>query len=48
MQFPMNRIVEKRRPHPGNILLRFNRSDSQIARNWRESSHTKDMFDDQN
>lgn len=46
MQFLMNKIVEKHFPRRETVLLRFNKSDSQIARSWRESNKTKDIFDD--
>ena len=45
MQFLMNKIVEEHFPHKETVLLRFNKKDSQIARNWSKSK-TKDMFDD--
>ena len=45
MQFLMNKIVEKHFPRRETVLLRFNKIDSQIARNWSQSK-TKDMFDD--
>ena len=45
MQFIMSKIVEEHFPHKETVLLRFNKKDSQIARNWSKSK-TKDMFDD--
>ncbi len=48
MQFLMNDIVEKHFPRRETVLLRFNKSDSQIARNWRKLNATKDIFDDKN
>jgi len=45
MQFLMNKIVEKHFPRRETVLLRFNKLDSQIARNWSKSK-TKDMFDE--
>ncbi len=47
MQFLMNKIVEKHFPRRETVLLRFNKSDSQIARDWSKSK-TKDIFDDEN
>ena len=47
MQFLMNAVVEKHFPRRETVLLKFDRKDSQIARNWRESSG-KDIFDDKN
>jgi len=45
MQLVMNKIVEKHFPRRETVLLRFNKEDSQIARNWQDSK-PKDMFDD--
>ena len=45
MQFLMNKIVEKHFPRRETVLLRFNKLDSQIARNWSESK-SKDKLDD--
>jgi len=45
MQLLMNKNVEKHFPRRETVLLRFNRLDSQIARNWSKSK-TKDMFDE--
>jgi len=45
MQFLMNKNVEKHFPRRETVLLRFNKLDSQIARNWSKSK-TKDMFDE--
>jgi hypothetical protein len=47
MEFLMNILVEKHFPRRETVLLRFNKADSQIARNW-SNSKTKDMFDDKN
>ena len=44
MQFLSN-IVDKHFPRKETVLLRFNKSDSQIAHNWLKSK-TKDIFDD--
>ena len=46
MQFLMNQIVEKDFPRRETVLLRFNKSDSQIARNWSKPASVKDIFDD--
>ena len=46
MQFLMNEIVEKHFPRKETVLLRFNKKDSQIARDWLVSK-TKDVFDDE-
>ena len=48
MQFLMNKIVEEHVPHRETVLLRFNKRDSQIARNWSKSTTAKDIFDDGN
>ena len=48
MQMLMNAIVEQHFPRRETVLLNFNKKDSQIARNWRESNHVRDMFDDKN
>jgi len=45
MQFLMNKNVERHFPRRETVLLRFNKLDSQIARNWSKSK-TKDMFDE--
>ena len=45
MQFLMNKIVEKHFPRKETVLLRFNKIDSQIARNWSVSK-SKDELDD--
>ena len=42
---PMNKEVEKHFPRKEYVLLRFNKRDSQIARDWSKSQ-TKDIFDD--
>ena len=47
MQFLMNAVVEKHFPRRETVLLKFDKKDSQIARNWRESND-KDIFDDKN
>jgi hypothetical protein len=47
MQFLMNKIVEKHFPRKETVLLRFDKSDSQIARNWLDSK-AKDLFDHKN
>jgi hypothetical protein len=44
MQF-LSKIVDKHFPRKETVLLRFNKSDSQIARNWLKHK-SKDMFDD--
>jgi len=44
MQFLMNEMVEKHFPRRETVLLRFNKSDSKIARNWSESK-SKDKLD---
>ena len=46
MQFLMNKIVEKHFPRRETVLLHFNKSDSQIARNWSKSTAAKDIFDE--
>jgi hypothetical protein len=43
----ISKAVDKHFPRKETVLLRFNKSDSQIARNWLESK-TNDMFDDKN
>ncbi len=48
MEFLINETVEKHFPRRESVLLHFNKSDSKIARNWREPSRIKDMFDDKN
>ena len=48
MRFLMDSIVEKHFPRRETVLLRFDKADSQIARNWRKSNNIKDIFDDQN
>jgi hypothetical protein len=45
MRLSMNKIVEKHFPRRETVLLRFNKEDSKIARDWLESE-SKDMFDD--
>lgn len=45
MQTLMNKTFEKHFPRRETVLLRFNKLDSQIARNWSKSK-TKDVFDD--
>ena len=45
MQFLMNKIVEKHFPRRETVLLRFNKFDSQIARNWSKSK-AKDVLDE--
>ena len=45
MQFLMNAVVEKYFPRRETVLLKFDKKDSQIARNWRESND-RDIFDD--
>jgi hypothetical protein len=47
MSFLINTAVDKYFPPRETVLLKFDRKDSQIARNWRESSD-KDIFDDKN
>jgi hypothetical protein len=46
MRFLMDKIVEEHFPRRETVLLRFDKVDSQIARNWRKSGNTKDIFDD--
>ena len=46
MQFLRNKIVEKHFPRRETILLRFNKSDSQIARSWSKRAAERDVFDD--
>jgi hypothetical protein len=45
MLIAMNKEVEKHFPRKEHVLLRFNKRDSQIARDWSKSK-TKDIFDD--
>jgi hypothetical protein len=47
MSFLINMAVDKYFPPRETVLLNFDKKDSQIARNWRESSD-KDIFDDKN
>ena len=47
MSFLINMAVDKYFPPQETVLLNFDKKDSQIARNWRESSD-KDIFDDKN
>ena len=46
MQFLMNKIVEKHFPRQETVLLRFNKSDSQIARSWSKATTERHIFDD--
>jgi hypothetical protein len=48
MSFLINSAVDKHFPPRETVLLNFDKKDSQIARNWRESKNTKDIFDDKN
>ena len=48
MPFLMHSIVEEPFPRRETILLHFNKVDSQIVRDWRESNNIKDMFDEKN
>jgi hypothetical protein len=48
MPFLMDTIVEQHFPRRETVLLRFDKVDSQIARNWRKSNKVKDIFDDKN
>jgi hypothetical protein len=47
MSFLINMAVDKYFPPRETVLLNFDKKDSQIARNWRESSD-RDIFDDKN
>ena len=42
-----NDSVEKHFPRRETVVLRFDKKDSQIARDWRKHAQ-KDMFDDKN
>jgi hypothetical protein len=44
----MNNEVEKHFPRKEHVLLRFNKRDSQITRNWSKSTPAKDVFDEKN
>jgi hypothetical protein len=45
MQFLTNQSAEKHFPERETVLLKFNKKDAQIARDWSKSE-TKDIFDD--
>ena len=47
MQPQMNDNPGRSAPRKDSVVLRFNKVDSQIARNW-SGSKSKDMFDDKN
>jgi hypothetical protein len=47
MSFLINMAVDKYFPPRETVLLNFDKKDSQIARNWRESSD-RDIFNDKN
>ena len=45
MRLHSNENVEKHFPQRETVLLKFNKKDSQIARDWLKAAE-KDMFDD--
>jgi hypothetical protein len=45
MPFLNNENAEEQVPRRETVLLRFNKKDSQIVRNWSKAAE-KDMFDD--
>ena len=47
MQLALNKNTDLRVPLKDSVILHFNKIDSQIARNWRKTGKTKDMFDDE-
>jgi hypothetical protein len=47
MRIPVNESLEKHFPQRETVLLKFNKRDSQMVRDWSNSA-TKDMFDDKN
>ena len=48
MQIQMSEIVDKHFPRRETVLLRFNKLDSQIVRNWSKPDKAKDSPDDSN
>ncbi len=46
MPFLMDTIVEQHFPRRETVILHFDKADSQIARSWRKSNNSKDIFDD--
>ena len=45
MQFLADKEFDKHFPRRETVLLHFNKSDSEIARNWSKPPPAKDIFD---
>lgn len=46
MQFSADKEFDKHFPRRETVLLHFNKSDSEIARNWSKPLPGKEMLDD--